>query len=1079
MKSSSSDTPGWNGSNSSGFSALPGGSRNFNGIFEFAGNTGFWWSSSPSGSAAKWGRRLLSDSDQVYRNGYENGNGFSVRCVRDFDSIQGCTNPIYLEYNSGANTDDGSCATAVVNGCTNPAFNEYNPNANVDDGSCTTLLGCTNPAFAEYNPLAIVDDGSCAALLGCTDNDVVSMDGHNYNVVTIGYQCWFKENLRTASYANGDAIPGNLTDSEWMTTSSGAQAIYSNNDANLITYGRLYNWYAVNDVRGLCPSGWHVPTDAEWTVLTDYLGGESVAGGKMKSSASDSPAWNGTNSSGFSALPGGYRNYGNGSFNDEGINGFWWSSSPSGSDVAWKLDLYSGYDAVGWNYGFDTRYGFSVRCVRDVSDVSITITASEVSDGESSEDASLTLTFTCSESTTGFDASDITVTNGLISGFAGSGATYTATFTPVVAGACTINVAGGTFTGASGANNAASDEFNWTYVFAPAGFSHCGDAIGYNGHNYATVQIGNQCWFKENLRTASYANGDAIPGNLTNQFWAFADSGAQAIYSNNDANLITYGRLYNWYAVNDARGLCPSSWHVPTDGEWMTLEMELGMSSSEANSTHERGTDQGAQMKSSSSDTPSWNGTNVSGFSALPGGSRWGGYHGYFDDVGSFGYWWSASPNGTSDAWYRSLFSANDYVWRFNASTRMGFSVRCVRHLSMTITASQVSDGESTSDPYLSLTFTFSDYPTGFDASDITVTNGSIYGFTNHYNRTSTAYFAPAGDGACTINVAAGAFTDDYGNSNWAADEFNWTYVATSPTMTITAAEVLDGGSSSDPSLSLMFTSSEAMSDFDASDITVTNGSISDFAYAGPTTYTATFTPAGDGACTINVAGGSFTDYNGDINTAADEFNWTYIAPPAVFTNCGDEIGYNGYDYTTVQIGVQCWFAENLRTTQYADGSSIPEVTSGWTSTYNGARVAYNNAGSNLLTYGYLYNWYAVDNAAGLCPTGWHVPTDAEWTELTDFLGGASVAGGKMKSSASDSPAWDGTNSSGFSALPGGNRYDHNGYFYDVGLGGYWWSSSPNGSYDAWLRNLYSGSDGLYRDDDGLRNGFSVRCVRD
>jgi uncharacterized protein (TIGR02145 family) len=297
--------------------------------------------------------------------------------------------------------------------------------------------------------------------------------------------------------------------------------------------------------------------------------------------------------------------------------------------------------------------------------------------------------------------------------------------------------------------------------------------------------------------------------------------------------------------------------------------------------------------------------------------------------------------------------------------------------------------------------------------------------------------------------------------------------------MTITAAEVLDGGSSSDPSLSLMFTSSEAMSDFDASDITVTNGSISDFAYAGPTTYTATFTPAGDGACTINVAGGSFTDYNGDINTAADEFNWTYIAPPAVFTNCGDEIGYNGYDYTTVQIGVQCWFAENLRTTQYADGSSIPEVTSGWTSTYNGARVAYNNAGSNLLTYGYLYNWYAVDNAAGLCPTGWHVPTDAEWTELTDFLGGASVAGGKMKSSASDSPAWDGTNSSGFSALPGGNRYDHNGYFYDVGLGGYWWSSSPNGSYDAWLRNLYSGSDGLYRDDDGLRNGFSVRCVRD
>ena len=98
--------------------------------------------------------------------------------------------------------------------------------------------------------------------------------------------------------------------------------------------------------------------------------------------------------------------------------------------------------------------------------------------------------------------------------------------------------------------------------------------------------------------------------------------GAQAIYNNDASNLADYGRLYNWYAVDDARGLCPSGWHVPTDGEYMTLEMELGMSESEANGQGWRGTDQGTQMKSSASDSPSWDGTNTSGFSGLAGGYR-------------------------------------------------------------------------------------------------------------------------------------------------------------------------------------------------------------------------------------------------------------------------------------------------------------------------------------------------------------------------------------------------------------------------------------------------------------------------
>jgi len=141
-------------------------------------------------------------------------------------------------------------------------------------------------------------------------------------------------------------------------------------------------------------------------------------------------------------------------------------------------------------------------------------------------------------------------------------------------------------------------------------------------------------------------------------------------------SLNEYGRLYNWYAVDDARGLCPSGWHVPTDGEWMTLEMALGMSESEANATGFRGTDQGTQMKTDYGWSGGGNGTNSSGFSGLPGGARNG--YGYFYDAGISGYWWSSSPSGAR-AWYRGLYYYYEIVFRDDLKPQYGFSVRCVR----------------------------------------------------------------------------------------------------------------------------------------------------------------------------------------------------------------------------------------------------------------------------------------------------------------------------------------------------------------------------------------------------------------
>ena len=215
----------------------------------------------------------------------------------------------------------------------------------------------------------------------------------------------------------------------------------------------------------------------------------------------------------------------------------------------------------------------------------------------------------------------------------------------------------------------------FSYTCAPF-FGDCGDPVSYQGYDYATVLIGDQCWFAENLRSENYDNDDPIPAGLSDSEWSSTTSGATAVYGESASNLETYGRLYNWYAVDDVRGLCPSGWHVPTDAEWMTMEMALGMSESEANSTGWRGTDQGTQMKTTYGWNGGGNGTNSSGFSGLPVGYR--SIDGNFSSAGNGGNWWSSSPDG-SDAWSRYLYDDDESVFRGVNYLRFGFSVRCVR----------------------------------------------------------------------------------------------------------------------------------------------------------------------------------------------------------------------------------------------------------------------------------------------------------------------------------------------------------------------------------------------------------------
>jgi uncharacterized protein (TIGR02145 family) len=474
-----------------------------------------------------------------------------------------------------------------------------------------------------------------------------------------------------------------------------------------------------------------------------------------------------------------------------------------------------------------------------------------------------------------------------------------------------------------------------TFGFTCAPSLHpCGDPVSYQGYNYATVQIGEQCWFAENLRSELYLNGDSIPAGLSDSEWA-STSGAVAVYGegntlcfgadavNGDAcdeswSLIEYGRLYNWYAVDDNRGLCPSGWHVPTDAEWTVMTNELG------------GADVAQPHMIS---TYGWHypGTNSSGFSGLPGGERKKDSPvDVYTAAGSVGFWWSSSLYDSSKAHARSIYNLDWPIESVGAPRKdlhRGLSVRCIQN-------------------------------------------------------------APEALG-CTDTSACNY--DELANTD-------------------------------------------------------------------------------DGSC-----------------------EYESCAPS--FEACGDPVSYQGYDYATVQIGDQCWFAENLRSELYVSGDSIAGdlVDAEWSSTSSGAVAVYGEGNStcsddspegvvcdeswSLDEYGRVYNWYAVDDARGLCPSGWHVPTDEEWTLMTDHLGGASVAGVQMKTDYGWDTGGNGTNTSGFSGLPGGYRAP-NGSFVNGGGRGYWWTSSPMDLFYAIWRRLSGGND-IIGGGSFFRDGYSVRCIQD
>jgi uncharacterized protein (TIGR02145 family) len=520
---------------------------------------------------------------------------------------------------------------------------------------------------------------------------VTDIDGNLYHTVQIGNQCWTQSNLKVSKYRNGDNIPTGLSNSAWQNTTSGAYAIYDNNPVNDTLYGKLYNHYAVMDNRGLCPTGWHVPTDGEWNLLTIYLDPNSDTGcgsypycapscqigGSLKSTITQpllggwiSSPYPNTNVSGFSGLGAGYRNhdYFNGVYLELNNVGFWWSSTLL-PPFASGRDITAGNDCIA-KVKHDVRFGFSVRCLKDVIPSVTTTTVSNV---------------TATSATTG---GDVTQDGG--AAVTARGVAYGTLSSPTISGLITNDGTGtGTFTSnltglspsttyyvrayaTNSVGTAYGNEVSFTTPAIPAFACGSSSITDVDGNSYQTVQIGTQCWTQSNLKVSKYRNGDNIPTGLSNTAWQNTTAGAYAIYDNNPVNDGLYGKLYNHYTVMDTRGLCPTGWHVPTDGEWTTLETFLGGSSVAGGALKSTG----IQPTPGGWVSPNAGATNSSGFSARPGGRRE--YNSGFVDVVAYGSWWSSSLSGT-DVWARYLHYDAGNITRGTEYLPHGFSVRCLR----------------------------------------------------------------------------------------------------------------------------------------------------------------------------------------------------------------------------------------------------------------------------------------------------------------------------------------------------------------------------------------------------------------
>lgn len=498
----------------------------------------------------------------------------------------------------------------------------------------------------------------------CDGISVVDYGGQNYNTIEIGTQCWLKENLNVGNVVNSSTTQ---TDNNIV-----EKYCYNNNSINCDIYGGLYQWNEVmnyttlqnQSVRGICPTGWHMPSSSDWNQLGDYVGGQSVAGGPLKKEGYvrwDYPNVGATNSSNFTGFGGGRFSA---TFDGLKSIGWFWTSDRNITDTIYSYIRQLSKDDFALTYITDFNWrALSVRCVLgngiDRADVTtndvVNITdTTAICHGYVNADGGSSVTSRGMCWNTSINPT--TINNHTTDGN-GLGA-FTSNLTGL-----TQNV---TYYVRAYAINAAGIDYGDNIEFTTPPHDPCGGltSIILDGKTYNLVQIGNQCWFKENLDRGTMIN---VSANQTNNGVT-----EKYCYDNNPTNCNTYGGLYQWdemmnYSTTQgSQGLCPIGWHIPTNSDWTMLMNYLGGSTVAGGKMKEMGTGHW--------NYPNTGATNESEFTGLPGGYSI--YPSYYYNINMSGVFYSSTPIYVMDLEYNSegAFIGN------SPNGTSGYSIRCVKY---------------------------------------------------------------------------------------------------------------------------------------------------------------------------------------------------------------------------------------------------------------------------------------------------------------------------------------------------------------------------------------------------------------
>ena len=1143
-----------NTNNATGFSALPAGS--YSGAYNDFGNQVRYFTTTPYSSSGNM-TRILSYNSSTLSGGDAGHWGHSVRCVFNGKPMLPVTTSIASDITDTSTISGGSVFIVDDSAVTargvcwsifpNPTIADDHTLDGSGNGKFTSILigltaGTTyyirafvtnNDGTIYGNEVSFTTNTPASAQDGqsCLNNPVVTdYDGNIYNTVQIGRQCWMKENLRTTHYANGTIIPE--TDRDYPDDYS----------FNANAYGYLYNILVTTynssstdtfNVQGVCPVGWHLPKYDEWNQLIDYIKKQTryqcdnYSNNIAKAMAANM-GWNidleqtcspgfdqlSNNTTGFSALPAGGRIHTDYYLKFGKAAAFWGKNTNQSQNYQYVCKIE--YDNVDVQINPCTTSELSIRCIRDEMPSIITSDVSLISS-----------TFaTCGGNVT-FDGGEIVTARGVCwstspnpntSDNYTSDGNGTGGFSSLLSG-LTPNT---TYYVRAYATNGVGTAYGEQQSFTTLASVACPNApsvTDYDGNTYNTVQIGNQCWMKENLKTTHYSDGTEIP--LSTTIYPYGDTITPLRYypNNLSSNLTAYGYWYNWEAVmknapssnnnpSGRQGVCPVGWHVPSKAEWEELINYVSsqfLYLCDSNNNY---------IAKSLSDTIRWlvnnnvcavgntlNDNNSTGFSALPSG--FGGSNGIATG--------KATTFATSTRYINTYYNPPivDHPYYFYISYdrayveinhyRYAYSVRCLR---------SESDGNTTpsvmSDTVSNITDT-----TAMCGGDV-ITDGNAPVITRGVCW-NTLQNPKVSDSHTSDGTGTGSFTSILSGLTPGTTYYVRAYATNNKGVAYGEQRSF---TTSTESVSLPIVITDTISNVVA--LVATCGGVVLSDGGAPVTargvcWRTSPNPTVNDNYTVDSSGtGSFTsnlialmpDSTYHVRAYATNCIGTAYGNEIVFTVrqfCPDAPTVSDYDgniYNTVQIGSQCWMKENLRTTHYANGTNISS------NNYS------NHSSSNIVLTqrGYHYNWSAVMNGdsssnanpsgvQGICPIGWHVPSDTEWSLLTDYVSSLNqcVCGNNNNNIAkalATSTIWSfasnncnvgrdmsSNNTTGFSAIPTGYLSDS---FYDEYKTATFWSSTENNvnSDFAWFRSIFHNSSVVFRNNANKSRMRSVRCMK-